>query len=129
PPQPKQPVIPAAKVAPPVAPPKSAPAPLAPKPPAPVAAPAVAAAAAASAASSSSMFSQHQPDNSSLLAPGIAGTVSGTGDLTQMFNDLKGELEEDTVTSSADQDPETHYNLGVAFREMGLLDEAIGELQ
>jgi tetratricopeptide (TPR) repeat protein len=26
-------------------------------------------------------------------------------------------------------DPETHYNLGVAFREMGLLDEAIGEFQ
>jgi tetratricopeptide (TPR) repeat protein len=46
-----------------------------------------------------------------------------------MFDDLKGELEEDTVTTSTDQDPETHYNLGVAFREMGLLDEAIGELQ
>jgi tetratricopeptide (TPR) repeat protein len=27
------------------------------------------------------------------------------------------------------EDPETHYNLGVAFREMGLLDEAIGEFQ
>lgn len=66
---------------------------------------------------------------SSLLAPGIATAVSGTGDLSQMFNDLKGELEEDTVPTSTDQDPETHYNLGVAFREMGLLDEAIGELQ
>ena len=29
----------------------------------------------------------------------------------------------------APQHPGTHYNLGVAFREMGLLDEAIGELQ
>jgi tetratricopeptide (TPR) repeat protein len=46
-----------------------------------------------------------------------------------MFDELKGELEEDTVTTAADEDPETHYNLGVAFREMGLLDEAIGELQ
>jgi hypothetical protein len=48
-------------------------------------------------------------------------------DLADMFGDLKHELEEDTA--SADEDPETHYNLGVAFREMGLLDEAIGELQ
>ena len=46
-----------------------------------------------------------------------------------MFSELKGELEEDATTSSTDEDPETHYNLGVAFREMGLLDEAIGELQ
>jgi tetratricopeptide (TPR) repeat protein len=27
------------------------------------------------------------------------------------------------------EDRETHYNLGVAFREMGLLEEAIGEFQ
>ncbi len=44
-----------------------------------------------------------------------------------MFGELKQELEHDAAT--ADEDPETHYNLGVAFREMGLLDEAIGELQ
>ncbi len=31
---------------------------------------------------------------------------------------------------SADkEDLETHYNLGIAYREMGLLDEAIGEFQ
>ncbi|MGH9378392.1 MAG: tetratricopeptide repeat protein, partial [Terriglobia bacterium] len=29
----------------------------------------------------------------------------------------------------ATDSPQTHYNLGVAFREMGLLDEAIGEFQ
>ncbi len=44
-----------------------------------------------------------------------------------MFGELKHELEEDVANT--DEDPETHYNLGVAFREMGLLDEAIGELQ
>ncbi|HSS96193.1 MAG TPA: tetratricopeptide repeat protein, partial [Terriglobales bacterium] len=48
-------------------------------------------------------------------------------DLSGMFSDLRNELEEDVAKS--DEDPETHYNLGVAFREMGLLDEAIGELQ
>jgi pilus assembly protein FimV len=53
---------------------------------------------------------------------------SGAGvDLADMFGELKHELEEDS--SATDEDPETHYNLGVAFREMGLLDEAIGELQ
>jgi tetratricopeptide (TPR) repeat protein len=45
-----------------------------------------------------------------------------------MFGELKQELEHDAA-SGTDEDPETHYNLGVAFREMGLLDEAIGELQ
>jgi tetratricopeptide (TPR) repeat protein len=46
---------------------------------------------------------------------------------------LSGLLEEigeapGTETVQED-DPETHYNLGVAFREMNLLDEAIGEFQ
>jgi hypothetical protein len=48
-------------------------------------------------------------------------------DLADMFGELKQELE--SGGTGADEDPETHYNLGVAFREMGLLDEAIGELQ
>lgn len=48
-------------------------------------------------------------------------------DLAEMFGELKQDLEADVASS--DEDPETHYNLGIAFREMGLLDEAIGELQ
>ena len=48
-------------------------------------------------------------------------------DLAEMFGELKQDLEADVA--NADEDPETHYNLGIAFREMGLLDEAIGELQ
>jgi tetratricopeptide (TPR) repeat protein len=48
-------------------------------------------------------------------------------DLADMFGEIRHELEEEV--STAQEDPETHYNLGVAFREMGLLDEAIGELQ
>jgi pilus assembly protein FimV len=44
-----------------------------------------------------------------------------------MFGEIRHELEDENAVS--EEDPETHYNLGVAFREMGLLDEAIGELQ
>jgi len=62
--------------------------------------------------------------------PGPASAMPGAAagvDLASMFGELKQELEEDSA--AAEEDPETHYNLGVAFREMGLLDEAIGELQ
>ena len=46
--------------------------------------------------------------------------------LSELFAEFKEEVEEG---SSDKEDPETHYNLGVAFKEMGLLDEAISELQ
>jgi tetratricopeptide (TPR) repeat protein len=52
---------------------------------------------------------------------------AGSVDLSEMFGELKLELEEERV--AGDDDPETHYNLGVAFREMGLLEEAIAEFQ
>jgi tetratricopeptide (TPR) repeat protein len=48
--------------------------------------------------------------------------------LADVFGEFKEEMEADGA-SADEQDPETHYNLGVAFKEMGLLDEAIGELQ
>jgi tetratricopeptide (TPR) repeat protein len=53
--------------------------------------------------------------------------LAASVDLADMFGEIRHELEEEVA--SAEEDPETHYNLGVAFREMGLLDEAIGELQ
>jgi tetratricopeptide (TPR) repeat protein len=46
--------------------------------------------------------------------------------LGSIFTDFKESMESG---SDNHEDPETHYNLGVAFKEMGLLDEAIGELQ
>jgi tetratricopeptide (TPR) repeat protein len=47
-----------------------------------------------------------------------------------VLNDILLALQEDEPEFAAEnEDPETHYNLGIAFKEMGLLDEAIGELQ
>jgi pilus assembly protein FimV len=72
----------------------------------------------------------YQPSKMRQLSPTAdvpATKAAASVDLADMFGELKQELEEETTSS--EEDPETHYNLGVAFREMGLLDEAIGELQ
>jgi len=70
----------------------------------------------------------HQPTMAATAPSTTHGIEAAPGvDLANMFGELKHELEEDVATT--DEDPETHYNLGVAFREMGLLDEAIGEFQ
>src|SRR6266849_159139 len=49
-----------------------------------------------------------------------------SGPLKEVFEEFRAELGEMGVE---DEDLETHYNLGIAFREMGLLEEAIGEFQ
>jgi hypothetical protein len=46
--------------------------------------------------------------------------------LAEVFQEFRNELGE---IPDEDEDLETHYNLGIAYREMGLLDEAIGEFQ
>ena len=51
---------------------------------------------------------------------------SDSGPLKEVFDDFRAELGE---MGSDDEDLETHYNLGTAFREMGLLEEAISEFQ
>jgi tetratricopeptide (TPR) repeat protein len=65
-------------------------------------------------------------------APAPPPTPAQAADVHSALSDLFDEFKEDVEqTSSAGdaEDPDTHYNLGVAFKEMGLLDEAIGELQ
>lgn len=70
----------------------------------------------------------YQPIVRPISPPVGAGIDLEAGvNLTDMFDELKYELDEGVA--AGEEDPETHYNLGVAFREMGLLDEAIGELQ
>ncbi|MGA8300642.1 MAG: tetratricopeptide repeat protein [Terriglobales bacterium] len=88
---------------------------------APVIEDAPAVASSAAAAASGTTFTG-RPSRSSPTDAGAANV-----DLSEMFSELRHELEEEA--SAGDDDPETHYNMGVAFREMGLLDEAIAELQ
>ncbi len=54
------------------------------------------------------------------------GASGESGPLKEVFDEFRAELGEIGVE---DEDLETHYNLGIAFREMGLLEEAIGEFQ
>jgi tetratricopeptide (TPR) repeat protein len=95
--------------------------------PAPVATRATAASAGAAAAAPAMVMSYSPAPVRPLGAGAQAMHASDSVDLSEMFGELKQELEEEVI--AGDDDPETHYNLGVAFREMGLLDEAIAELQ
>ncbi len=58
------------------------------------------------------------------FAPAPAG--ESLNELSGVFQEFRSELGE---LGEEDEDLETHYNLGIAYREMGLLDEAIGEFQ
>ena len=53
-------------------------------------------------------------------------TAESLNQLAEVFQEFRDELGE---LGEEDEDLETHYNLGIAYREMGLLDEAIGEFQ
>jgi tetratricopeptide (TPR) repeat protein len=63
--------------------------------------------------------------NSAPAAPPRA-PVENSDHLHEVFEEFRAELGE---IDTADEDIETHYNLGVAYREMGLLEEAISEFQ
>lgn len=58
-------------------------------------------------------------------APARAADES-VAQLREVFEEFRSEL---GGLSDEDEDLEKHYNLGIAYREMGLLEEAIGEFQ
>jgi tetratricopeptide (TPR) repeat protein len=77
------------------------------------------------------------PAAAAAQAPAMERSVASksNGDMqdaesSNALSDILSELREETSEEAEpEEDPETHYNLGIAFKEMGLLDEAIGELQ
>ncbi len=69
--------------------------------------------------------SNAQPPSASKPAPSSTPSTE-SGPLKEVFDEFRAELGE---MGAEDEDLETHYNLGIAFREMGLLEEAISEFQ
>ncbi|MFZ0465914.1 MAG: tetratricopeptide repeat protein [Candidatus Acidiferrales bacterium] len=61
-------------------------------------------------------------------AQGMTPAAGDVNELSEVFQEFRAELGE-MGEQDEDEDLETHYNLGIAYREMGLLDEAIGEFQ
>jgi tetratricopeptide (TPR) repeat protein len=73
-----------------------------------------------------------EPETHASAAPEANGRNGGLqdADSASVLSDILADLQDETAAvDETEEDPETHYNLGIAFKEMGLLDEAIGELQ
>jgi len=66
------------------------------------------------------------PQAADTSSPPSELNAGNLGELAEVFQEFRSELDE---LGGEDEDLETHYNLGIAYREMGLLDEAIGEFQ
>jgi len=59
-------------------------------------------------------------------SPAVPPTdLAAAGALSDVFEEFKEGMEDDGDSG----DYETHYNLGIAFKEMGLMEESIGEFQ
>jgi tetratricopeptide (TPR) repeat protein len=76
---------------------------------------------------------QAMQSRASEVSRAVAAAANGgmhDAESTSVLSDILSELQEEMGDETVEvEDPETHYNLGIAFKEMGLLDEAIGELQ
>ncbi len=59
----------------------------------------------------------------------VVGEEAPSGDEQADFNDMLKKFKQGVAENVAEEDHESHYDLGVAFKEMGLMDEAISEFQ
>lgn len=57
------------------------------------------------------------------------GREEPTGDERRDFDEMLATFKKGIAASVSEEDFQSHYDLGIAFKEMGLLDEAIAEFQ
>jgi tetratricopeptide (TPR) repeat protein len=69
------------------------------------------------------LASELRDELSSVTAPARPAAHAEEQSLDEIFEEFKRGVEQQSTKEDAD----THYNLGVAYKEMGLLDDAIGE--
>jgi len=70
-------------------------------------------------------LAEDAPRSTRMVASDERRAVEGQADFSEMLEKFK----EGVAANVDDADAESHYDLGVAYREMGLLDEAISEFQ
>jgi len=61
-----------------------------------------------------------------LDSTGVSTPAPAAGD-EESLGEIFQEFQEDLKEQLGEEDFETHYNLGIAYREMGLMEEALGE--
>jgi tetratricopeptide (TPR) repeat protein len=59
----------------------------------------------------------------------VADDVAPTGDENADFAEMLRRFKQGVAENVEDEDYDSHYDLGVAFKEMGLIDEAVAEFQ
>jgi len=63
------------------------------------------------------------------LADDDTAEAAGVGPQGESLQDIIDSFKKGVAENLSAEDYDTHFNLGIAYREMGLLDEAIGEFQ
>ncbi len=72
------------------------------------------------------MLRGDQPTKSTRM---VVGDAKPTGDEQADFDDMLRRFKQGVAANVDDEDFDSHYDLGVAFKEMGLVDDAIAQFQ
>ncbi|MGQ0641428.1 MAG: tetratricopeptide repeat protein [Gemmatimonadaceae bacterium] len=72
------------------------------------------------------MLRGDQPSKSTRM---VVGDAKPTGDEQADFEDMLRRFKQGVAANVDDEDFDSHYDLGVAFKEMGLVDDAIAQFQ